>query len=97
MRINLEYDNRTGYYGSMNGFTADVDYQINKSAQIAGGITYDVYQRDVITHEEIARRYWLGGKYKLAKNMALSGRVQNDVNARYSENVSGRLVFDYDF
>ena len=24
-----------------------------------------------------------GGKYKLAKNMALSGRVEDDVNARY--------------
>jgi hypothetical protein len=97
LRINLEYDNRTGYYGSTNGFMADVDYEINKTAKIAGGITYDVYQRDAITHEEIARRYWLGGKYKLEKNMALSGRIQNDVNARYSENLSGRLVFDYDF
>jgi hypothetical protein len=97
LKFNLEYDNRTGYYGSMNGGIADVDYEINKNAQIGGGITYDVYQRDVLTHEEIARRYWLGGKYKLAKNMALSGRVQNDVNARYTENYSGRLVFDYDF
>ncbi len=97
LKFNLEFDNRTGYYGNTNGFIADVDYEINKSAQIAGGITYDVYQRDAVTHDEIARRYWLGGKYKLAKNMALSGRVQNDVNARYSENVSGRLVFDYDF
>ena len=95
--MNLEYDNRTGYYGSTNGFIADVDYEITKAAQIAGGMTYDVYQRDVLTHEEIARRYWLGGKYKLAKNMALSGRVQNDVNARFTENYSGRLVFDYDF
>jgi hypothetical protein len=97
LKFNLEYDNRTGYYGSTNGGIADVDYEINKNAQIAGGITYDVYQRDVLTHEEIARRYWLGGKYKLAKNMALSGRIQNDVNAHFTENYSGRLVFDYDF
>lgn len=97
LKLNLEYDNRTGYYGSTKGFIIDVDYEVTKEAQIAGGVTYDVYQRDAITHEEIARRYWLGGKYKLAKNMALSGRVQNDVNARYSENVSGRVVFDYDF
>jgi hypothetical protein len=97
LKINLEWDNRTGYYGNTHGFIIDMDYEINKSAQVAGGITYDVYQRDAITHEEIARRYWLGGKYKLEKNMALSGRIQNDVNARYSENLSGRLVFDYDF
>jgi hypothetical protein len=50
-----------------------------------------------LTHDEIARRYWLGGKYRFAKNMALSGRIQNDVNAQYSENVSGRVAFDYDF
>jgi len=97
LKINLEYDKRHGYYGSTDGGIADVDYEINKNAQIAGGITYDIYQRDVLTHEEIARRYWLGGKYKLAKNMAVSGRVQNDVNARFTENYSGRLVFDYDF
>jgi hypothetical protein len=64
---------------------------------VAGGITYDVYQRDSMTFDEIARRYWLGGKYKLAKNMALSGRIEDDVNARFETNVTGRLVFDYDF
>ena len=69
----------------------------NKDAEIAGGITYDVYQRDSVTNDEIARRYWLGGKYKIAKNMAVSGRIQNDVNVSYNENVSGRLTFDYDF
>ena len=97
LKVNLEIDNRTGYYGNTNGFIADVDYEINKMAQVAAGITYDVYQRDALTHDEIARRYWLSAKYKLAKNMALSGRVQNDVNARYSENISGRMAFDYDF
>lgn len=97
LKLNIEYDNRNGYYGDTNGFICDIDYEINKDAQVAAGITYDVYQRDVMTNEEIARRYWLGGKYKFAKNMALSGRVQNDVNARYSENISGRLTFDFDF
>lgn len=97
LKLNIELDNQTGYYGSTKGFIADIDYEISKEAQVACGVTYDVYRRDALTHDEIARRYWLGGKYKLAKNMALSGRVQNDVNARYSENVSGRLVFDYDF
>lgn len=97
LKINLELDDRTGYYGSTKGFIIDADYEISKEAKIAGGVTYDVYQRDAITHEETARRYWLGGKYRLAKNMSISARVQNDVNARYSENVSGRVVFDYDF
>lgn len=97
LRLNMEFDNRTGYYGSRNGFILDADYEIDKKAQVAGGITYDVYQRDAVTREEIARRYWLGGKYKLDKNVALSGRIQNDVNARYSENVSGRLALEINF
>jgi hypothetical protein len=97
LRLNLEYDKRTGYYGSMDGGIIEAFYDINKTSELAGGITYDVYQRDALTGEEIARRYWLGGKYRLASNMALSGRIQDDVNARYSSNFSGRLAFDYDF
>lgn len=97
VKVNLEYDKRQGYYGDQDGFICDVDVEITKNAQLAGGMTYDVYQRDVMTNDEIARRYWLGGKYRITKNMAVSGRIQDDVNARYSENVSGRVTFDYDF
>jgi len=97
LRVNVEYDNRQGYNGSLSGVMVDAAYDLNGKAELAGGFTYDAYQRDSLTNEEIARRYWLGGKYKLAKNMAVSGRIQNDVNVHYEENVSGRLVFDYDF
>ena len=97
LRMNVEYDNRTGYYGSTNGAIIDANYEITKKAQVAAGFTYDVYQRDALTGDEIARRYWLGGKYKVADNMAVSGRIQADVNARYSHNTSGRVTFDYDF
>ena len=95
--MNVEYANRNGYYGSTNGFIIDANYDLNKVSQVAGGFTYDVYQRDSLTGEETARRYWLGGKYKVAGNMAVSGRIQDDVNARYDNNVSGRLTFDIDF
>jgi len=97
LKLNVEYDNRNGYYGSTNGTIIDVDYELNKQTQLGAGFTYDVYQRDALTSEEIARRYWLGGKYKVAKNMAVSGRIQADVNAQFSHNTSGRLTFDYDF
>ena len=97
LKLGIEYDKRTGYYGSTDGVIADASYEVTKDAELAGGITYDVYQRDSLTNDEIARRYWLGGKYKIAKNMAVSGRIQNDVNVNYHENVSGRLAFDYDF
>jgi hypothetical protein len=97
LKFNVEYDNRTGYYGSTNGVIVDASYDINKKSQVAAGMTYDVYQRDAMTGDEIARRYWLGGKYMLAKNMALSGRIEDDVNARFESDFSGRVVFDYNF
>jgi len=95
--VNLEWDKRQGYYGDVDGFIVDAAYDLNKTVQLAGGINFDAYQRDALTGEEIARRYWLGGKYRLAKDMALSGRVQDDVNVRFSKNLSGRVAFDYDF
>jgi len=97
LRLNVEYDNRRGYYGSTNGVIVDADYEINRNAQVAAGFQYDVYERDALTREEIARRYWVGCKYRLNKKVAVSGRIQDDVNARFSENVTGRFVVDYDF
>ncbi len=96
-KLGVEYDKRHGYYGSTNGFIADALYELGTATEISGGINYDVYQRDSLTNDEIARRYWLGGKYKIARNMVVSGRIQNDVNIHYKENISGRLAFDYDF
>jgi len=95
--VNVEYDNRQGYYGSTNGVIVDAAYDLKKDLQLAAGISYDVYQRDSLTGDEIARKYWGGAKYKLAKNMAASLRIEDDVNARYTSNVQGRFVFDYDF
>ncbi len=97
LKLNAEYDNRTGFNGTFNGGLIDADYEINKRTQVAAGFTYDVFQRDALTGDEIARRYWFGGKYRLADNMTLSGRVQADVNARFSHNTTGRVAFDYDF
>lgn len=97
LRVNAEYDKRRGYYGAADGIAIDAAYELLKNAEVAAGFYYDVYTRDALTGDDIARSYWLGGKYKIGKQMAVSGRVQNDVTARYSENVSGRFVFDYNF
>jgi hypothetical protein len=97
LKINAEYDKRNGYYGAADGIALDAAYELMKNAEVAAGFYYDVYTRDALTGDDIARSYWLGGKYKLGKSMAVSARIQNDVNAQYSENVSGRFVFDYNF
>ncbi|GFO60571.1 hypothetical protein GMST_28960 [Geomonas silvestris] len=95
--ITVEYDARNGYYGKTNGIISDVTFDITKNAQVAGGIDFDVYKRDAMTGDEYARRYYLAGRYRLAKNLAVSGRIQDDVNVRYTKNISGRFVLDYDF
>ncbi len=97
LQINVEYDNNQGYNGKTNGILVDAFYDVTKSLQVAGGLGYDVYKRDVMNNDEIARTYWLGGKYKLAKSMTTSLRIENNVNARYENDTQGRFVFDYDF
>ena len=97
--VNLSYNKRHGYNGSLDGGIIDVFYQATKELELAAGLQYDVYTREdiVTTGEEIARKYWGGAKYRLAKNMSASIRIQDDVNRRFSEDWQGRLVFNYDF
>ncbi len=97
--VNLSYDKRQGFNGSLDGGIIDVFFQATKELELAAGFQYDVYAREdiVTTGDEIARKYWGGAKYRLAKNMSASIRVQDDVNRRFSEDWQGRFVFNYDF
>jgi hypothetical protein len=61
------------------------------------GIQYDVYVFDRTTGDETARKYWLGGKYKLTKKTSMSVRVEDNDNAQYKSDWQGRVVFNYDF
>jgi len=98
LSIQLAYDKRQGYPGDMDGGTIDVTYDVNPKLRLAGGVAYDVYQRDNMTGEESAQKYWLAGTYKFAKNMRASLRIEDDINKYYnSSDVQGRFVFDYDF
>lgn len=97
--VNLSYDKRHGFNGSLDGGIIDVTYDATKELQLAAGLQYDVYTREDIINvgQEIARKYWGGARYKLAKNMSASVRVEDDVNRRFSEDWQGRVVFNYDF
>jgi len=97
LMLSLNYDHRNGYGGRLNGGIADISYEIIKPLEIAGGIHFDVYERDRITGEETARKYWLGTKYKINDKMSASVRVEDNVNARFKEDWSGRAAFNYDF
>lgn len=95
--LNLNYDRRKGYGGSLNGGIAELTYEPIKPLELAAGIHFDVFERDRVTGEETARKYWLGAKYKLAKSMTASVRIEDDVNARFKSDWQGRAVFNYDF
>lgn len=95
--IALNYDKRQGYGGNLNGGTAEVAYEPVKKLELAGGIQYDVIKRDSMTGEDYARRFWLGGRYKVSDKMSAIIRVEDSVNINYKEDWQGRVVFNYDF
>lgn len=98
--VDLTYDKRNGYGGKLDGGIFDVIWDVSKQLQLAGGLTYDAYDRNFFPDgaiDETAQKYWLGGKYRLAKNIAASLRIEDDINKNYNNNVQGRFIFDYDF
>lgn len=97
LSLTFNYDHRNGYGGDLDGGMVDVYYDLTKKLELAGGFHYDVYERDKVTGDETARKYWLGGKYKINDIMSASVRVEDNVNERYEEDWSGRAAFNYDF
>ena len=100
LTVDLTYDKRNGYGGKLDGGMLDVSWDVSKQLQLAGGLTYDAYDREFFPDgatDERAQKYWVGGKYKLAKNIAASVRIEDDINKTYNNNVQGRFIFDYDF
>jgi len=97
LQISLNYDFQNGDGDVLNGGGIELTYVPIKPLELAGGVQYDVYQRDQSTGRETARRYWLGTKYKLNKSMTASVRIEDNVNHQFTNDWSGRAVFNYDF
>ncbi|MBI5675102.1 MAG: hypothetical protein HZC48_04605 [Nitrospirae bacterium] len=97
LQVSLNYDYRNGDGGNLNGGIAEVSYEASKKLELAGGIHYDVYERDRTTGRETARKYWTGGNYKINKDMSASVRIEDNVNATYENDWQGRLAFNYNF
>jgi hypothetical protein len=98
--LGLSYDRREGTGGRLDGGTFDATWDTTKELQLSGGLTVDAYNREFFpstSGDQIAQKYWLGGKYKLAKNISASLRVEDDVNSTYNSNFQGRFIFNYDF
>ncbi len=97
VQVNLNYDFQSGANGKLNGGALEAIYEPIKPLELAAGIHYDVYERDRITGQETARKYWVGSKYKINKAMTASIRIEDNVNQQYKSDWSGRAVFNYDF
>lgn len=100
LAVSLNYDHREGINGSLDGGMFDATWDATKELQLAAGLTVDSYNRDSFmstTGEQIAQKYWVGGRYKLARNMSASLRLEEDVNPTYDHNLQGRFIFNYDF
>jgi len=97
VQLNLNYDYQHGYGGKLNGGAVEVVFEPTKPLEVAGGIDYDVYQRDRATGQETARKYWLGGTYRFSKTLSASLRVEDNVNHQYKDDWSGRAALNCDF
>ena len=98
LMFDLAYDRRQGYAGSLDGFTFDVQYDIKPNLQLAGGMAYDVYQKDSMTGDTTSQTYWLGTRYKLNKAISFDARVQDNVDVwKFKHDWTGRVAFNYDF
>lgn len=95
--IGIFHDKRWGYPGDLDGYRIYAEYTKSGIWKASSGIDYDVYNRDDMTGEESARRYWAAGRYTFAKNMSGSFRVQDSVDINYNKDMQGRLTFDVDF
>ena len=98
LTVDVAYDRRQGYAGNLDGATLDVLYDYTPKLQLAGGVAYDVYQKDSMTGDTTAQTYWLGTRYKLDKAMSFDLRVQDNVDVgHFKHDWSGRTAFNYDF
>jgi hypothetical protein len=95
--IGLFHDKRTGYPGDLSGYKVYAEYNHIGKWKAAAGMDYDAYERDDMTGQETARKYWVGGRYVFAKDISSSFRAENNVNVNYAKDMRGRLTIDFDF
>ncbi len=96
LRVKASVVARNGYPGDMTGFQVSGEYSAKK-ATVGAGLDYDVIQRDSMTGDFSAKKYWAGGSYEVMKNMTARLRVEDTVTRLYSNEYQGRVSVDYRF
>ncbi len=88
---------RNGTGGNLRGFEVSGDTVVAKNYLLAAGYQGDVYRRDLMTGYESANRFWLGAEAKVAKNVSVSGRVEENFNHDWNSDLRMRLALNLDF
>ncbi len=82
--------------GKLYGFEVTGDYRFRKDLAVSAGVQYDTYDRPVLTDtNNYARRFWLGGRWIATKNIAVSARIEENVNENFSHRTLGRVTLDW--
>jgi hypothetical protein len=88
---------RNGAGGKLAGFELSGDVAVAKRYLLSAGLQHDVYRRDLMTGEESASRFWLGGNAKVAKSVSVDARVEDEVNENFHNDIKARLALNFDF
>jgi len=81
---------REGFPGDLVGFSLAVDRPfLDRKLDLAAGIDYDIYQRDEMTNDEIATKYWFGGRYHFTEKVSLAVHVENTESSTQDHNFAG--------
>jgi hypothetical protein len=81
------YQKRDGFSGELSGFRLNAAYDL-KNTRIQAGIDYDDFTRED-SRGDIATRYWTGASYQFNQLIAVTARMEWDVNYRDSASWQG--------
>ena len=95
--VNASVDVRRGYPGDLTGFRASADYAFGKKALLAGGVSYDSFQRDSMQDGFKAKKFWAGGSCEVRKDMVVKIRIEDTLTRLFSSEVQGRASVDFSF
>ncbi len=94
--LNASVDYRSGYPGDLTGFRVAADYAFRLGV-VAAGVTYDVFQRDSMTDDFSAKKYWIACSCNIRKELTATLRVEDTVTRQFSNEFQGRASVNIRF
>jgi hypothetical protein len=89
---------REGFPGDLIGFSlAATRPFFDGKLDLGAGVDYDIYQRDQMTDDEIATKYWISGRYHFTEKVSFALRVENTESVTQDNNFAGWSSFEISF